>query len=181
MSDARHIPREAWVAAGLGLVLLAAMLFVHTMVMVPADPGPVDPGPVTPDPSEDGGRGLPAKEGGGDEDDGHPAPAPSFSLSVSPAHATAKSGENVRYLMTIRPEGGFDAPISLSLTASALYGTVTQTRDLGVIDPPYEPLQYDFVAPDLPFLVMETTIEATVTATGGGMTRTQKLTLRVTR
>ena len=171
MSDARRIPREAWVAAGLGLVLLAAALFVHTTVLHPADRSPVTPE----SPEELGEKPVSAANGG------RPAFGPSFSLSVSPAHTTAKAGDTVRYLMTIRPEGGFDAPISLSLAATALYGTVAQTRDLGVIEPPYDPITYDVVAPDLPFPVSETTIGATVTATGGGLTRTQALTLRVTR
>ena len=169
MSDARRVPREVWVAAVLGLMLLATVLFVHTMVTPPAAPAP---------PEEAGGEGAVANEGAAE--DARRA-GPSFSLAVSPAHATANSGETVRYRMAIAPEGGFDAPISLSLSASALYGTVTETRDLGVIDPPYDPITYDFVAPGLPFPVSSTTIEATVTATGGGMTRTQDLTLHVTR
>jgi hypothetical protein len=171
MSDARRVPREAWVAASLVLVLLAAALFVHTMVIPPSAPAP---------PEEAGGEGVVANEGAIEEGGGQLGPEPSFSLSVSPAHATAKSGETVRYRMAIEPEGGFDAPISLSLSASALYGTVTETRDLGVIDPPYDPVTYDFVAPELPFPVSSTTIEATVTAMGGGMTKTRELTLLVT-
>jgi hypothetical protein len=173
MRDLRSILREAWVAAGLGVVLLVAALFAHTMIAPRSESGPASPAPP-------GERGDGPVSGTG-EDGGRTTPATSFSLSVSPASAAATSGDTVRYRMTVRPEGGFDAPISLSLTASALYGTVGETRDLGVIEPPYDPIAYDFVAPDLPFPVMETTIEATVTATGGGLTRTQALTLRVTR
>jgi hypothetical protein len=173
MRELRKLPREAWVAAGLALVLLAAALLAHSTMVLPGDggvPAAEPPGDAGDEPVSGEGEGVVRT-----------APTPSFSLAVSPASATAKSGETVRYLMTIQPEGGFDAPISLSLSASALYGTVTQKRDLGVIEPPYDPLAYDFVAPNLPFPVTETTIEATVTASGGGLTRTQKLTLRVTR
>ncbi|MDG6257523.1 MAG: hypothetical protein QCH35_07995 [Methanomicrobiaceae archaeon] len=169
MRDARRW--EVWVAALLGLVLLAAVLFIHTTVMHPAAPAP----------AQKAGEERAAVKGGAAEDSGGPGPDPSFSLAVAPAHATARSGETVRYRMAVAPEGGFDAPVSLSLSASALYGTVTETRELGVIDPPYDPVTFDFVAPDLPFPTSSTTIEATVTAAGGGMTMTQKLTLRVTR
>ncbi len=172
MRDLRSIPREAWVAAGLGVVLLIAALFAHTMIAPPGEgpPAPAPPGDMGDEPISGTG-----------EDGERTTPAPSFSLSVSPSSAAVTSGDAVRYRMTVRPEGGFDAPISLSLTASALYGTVVQTQDLGIIEPPYDPIVYDYVAPDLPFPVTETTIEATVTATGGGLTRTQHLTLQVMR
>jgi hypothetical protein len=176
MRELRSIPREAWVAAGLGVVLLIAALFAHTMIAPLGESSPPAPAPPG-DTGDLSGSGTGGVEGEG----GTTAPAPAFSLSVSPASAAATSGDTVRYRMTVRPEGGFDAPISLSLTASALYGTVGERRDLGVIEPPYDPIAYDFVAPDLPFPVMETTIEATVTATGGGLTRTQDLTLQVMR
>ncbi|HDR74099.1 MAG TPA: hypothetical protein ENN85_09380 [Methanoculleus sp.] len=172
MIEARRVPREALVAASLGLVLLAAMLFVHTMVIPSA-------APATPD--ERGEEPVPAHGSAADAEDGGAAPAPSFSLTVSPAHAAAKSGETIRYQVSIQAEGGFDAPISLALSASALSGAVTRHEELGAVHPPYDPLSYDFMAPDLPFPVGETTIEAIVTASGGGLTKTQKLTLRVTR
>lgn len=169
MRTLRDVPREAWVAAGLVFVLLAAALVAHS-VMTHGD-GDAPPAGQPVDPGDDLVSGSEESE----------SPAPSFSLSVSPEAATAKSGDTVRYLLTIHPEGGFDAPVSLTLTASALAGAVTETRDLGVVGPPYDPLAYVFVAPDLPFPVTETTIEATVTAKGGGLTREQSLTLQVTR
>ena len=177
MRDLRHVPREVWVAAVLGAVLIAAALLAHSMM---ASPGDRD-APVADPPGEMGGAPASGASSVAGDGGGGTPPAPSFSFSVSPTSARVKSGGSVRYLMTIRPDEGFDAPISLSLSATALYGAVRRTQDLGTIGPPYDPVAYVFVAPDLPFPVMETTIEATITATGGGVMRTQRLSLQVTR
>lgn len=101
----------------------------------------------------------------------------SFSLSVSPQTATANSGGTVRYLIRIRPLGGFDEPVHLTVSATALGGAVSRSSYLGAVHPPYRAITHDFQIPNLPPLVSETTVYAEVTATGGGTTRTEQVQL----
>ncbi len=101
----------------------------------------------------------------------------SFSLFVSPQTATTSPGGTVRYMIRIQPMGGFDEPVHLTVSATALGGAVSRASDLGTVEPPYRTTTYDFPIPDLPPLVSEATVDARVTATGGGMTRTEQVQL----
>jgi hypothetical protein len=110
-----------------------------------------------------------------------PAPPKTFSLAISPQSATARSGEAIRYTLTITPDNGFSEPVRLTITATALNGIFRDSRDLGTATPPYPPIYYDIVAPELPPLISEATVDATVTASGGGVERTKTATLIVRR
>jgi hypothetical protein len=103
--------------------------------------------------------------------------AGSFSLTVSPLTVTAHPGDTIRYLVTVKPENGFEDPVHLAISATALNGAVGRSSDLGMIGPPYRAVTRDIVVPDLPPLVSGTTVDATLTATGGGITRTEHLQL----
>ncbi len=103
--------------------------------------------------------------------------AGSFSLMASPQTVTAHPGDTVRYLVMIKPENGFGEPVHLTISATALNGAISRSSDLGVIGPPYKPVARDIVVPKLPPLVSGTIVDATLTATGGGTTRTEHLQL----
>jgi hypothetical protein len=105
----------------------------------------------------------------------------SFSISVTPAAATVRPGDTVRFTLMVHPEGGFSAPVHVVVTATALGGVFRDSHDLGTASPPYPPLTYDVVAPDLPPLVSTATVDATVTATGGGTVRTEQVQLVIRR
>ncbi|MDV4342427.1 hypothetical protein HL657_04410 [Methanoculleus sp. YWC-01] len=105
----------------------------------------------------------------------------SFAISVTPAAATVRPGDTVRFTLTVHPEGGFSAPVEVRVTATALGGVYRDNHDLGTVSPPYPPLTYDVVAPDLPPLVSTATVDATVTATGGGIVRTEQVQLVIRR
>jgi hypothetical protein len=108
-----------------------------------------------------------------------PAGSPAFSLEVTPATATARPGDTVRYTLRVQPEHGFSDPVHLAVSATAVHGIFRDSRDLGTLAPPYPPVVYEVVAPDLPPLVSEATIDATVTATGGGVEEKKRVNLIV--
>ncbi len=64
----------------------------------------------------------------------------------------------------------------MTLTAKVLF--VTQTYDLGTINPPFpKSIPYDFTVPgNLPSGV---TVDGVITATGGGQTESQDISLHV--
>lgn len=105
----------------------------------------------------------------------------SFSISVTPAAATVRPGDTVRFTLRLHPEGGFSAPVHVVVSATALGGVFRDNHDLGTVSPPYPPLTYDVVAPDLPPLVSTATVDGTVTATGGGIVRTEQVQLVIRR
>ncbi|BBL67609.1 hypothetical protein [Methanoculleus chikugoensis] len=104
-----------------------------------------------------------------------------FSISVTPSSATARPGDTVRFTLTVHPEDGFAAPIEVNVTATALGGVYRDNHDLGTISVPYPPLTYEVAAPDLPPLVSTATVDAVVTATGGGTVRTERVQLVIRR
>ncbi|MCM2465653.1 hypothetical protein [Methanoculleus oceani] len=110
-----------------------------------------------------------------------PVAARSFSISVTPATATARPGDTVRFTLRLHPESGFSAPVQIKVSATALGGVYRDNHDLGTVTPPYPPLTYEVVAPDLPPLVSTATVDATVTATGGGTVRTEQVQLVIRR
>ncbi|MDD1659579.1 MAG: hypothetical protein LUQ62_00030 [Methanomicrobiales archaeon] len=105
----------------------------------------------------------------------YPGP-PDFSLATSPTSVTAGRGETVTYTMVIEGMNGFSAPVTLELTASALF--VTRTYDFGTYDPPFpRTIQYPFTVPD--YLPPGVAVDGTLRATGGGLVRENRLTLLV--
>lgn len=105
----------------------------------------------------------------------------SFSLSVMPAAVTVRSGDVVRFTLTVHPENGFAAPVQIAVTATALGGVYRDSRDLTTVAPPYSPLSYEIAIPDLPPLVSTATVDATVTASGGGIVRSEQVQLVIRR
>lgn len=104
-----------------------------------------------------------------------------FSISVTPSSATARPGDTVRFTLTVHPEGGFAAPIEVKVTATALGGVYRDNHDLSTVAAPYPPLTYEVAAPDLPPLVSTATVDAVVTASGGGTVRTERVQLVIRR
>lgn len=104
-----------------------------------------------------------------------------FSIAVTPASSTARPGETVRHTLMVHPEDGFSAPIEVRVSATALGGVYREERNLGMIAAPYPPLTYEAVAPDLPPLVSTATVDAVVTASGGGTVRTERVQLVIRR
>ena len=103
-------------------------------------------------------------------------PPPDFTLTTSPTSTTAGRGETVTYTMVIDGKNGFSSPVTLELTASALF--VTRTYDFGTYDPPFpRTIQYPFTVPD--YIPPGVTVDGTLRATGGGLVRENRLTLRV--
>jgi|GEM_PF-3084049 len=101
---------------------------------------------------------------------------PDFTLTTSPISASAGQGETVTYTMVIDGKNGFSSPVTLELTASALF--VTRTYDFGTYDPPFpRTIQYPFTVPD--YIPPGVTVDGTLRATGGGLVRENRLTLRV--
>jgi hypothetical protein len=101
---------------------------------------------------------------------------PDFSLSTSPTSVSTGRGETVTYTMVIDGKNGFSAPVTLELTASALF--VTRTYDFGTYDPPFpRTIQYPFTVPD--YLPPGVTVDGTLRATGDGLVRENRLTLQV--
>lgn len=105
----------------------------------------------------------------------------SFSISVTPASATVRPGDTVRFTLMVHPEGGFSAPVEVKVSATALGGVYRDNHDLGTVSVPYPPLTYEAAAPDLPPLVSTATVDAVVTATGGGTVRTERVQLVIRR
>jgi len=154
-------------------VILTGTVIVYVLLMDEGTPPPKQPGP---SPAPTGTPGTPVTTG---------APVPgalrSFSISVTPAAATARPGDAVRFTLTVHPEGGFAAPVQIKVSATALGGAFRNNRDLGTVSPPYPPLTYNITTPDLPPLVSTATVDATVTASGGGIVRTEQVQLVIWR
>ncbi len=154
-------------------VVLTGTIIVYGLLM---DWGPPPPKQPTPPPAPTATPGTPVTTG---------APVPtaprSFSISVTPGTATARPGDTVRFTLMVHPEGGFAAPVEVKVFATALGGVFRDNHDLGTVTPPYPPLTYEVVAPDLPPLVSTATVDATVTATGGGIVRTERVQLVILR
>jgi len=102
---------------------------------------------------------------------------PAFTLLVTPVEARAPPGGTVGYTMTIEPKGGFDDPINLRLTVSAL-ALYRETFDLGTVDPPYPKVfEYRFIVPpDVPSGI---TVRGVLTGEGGGYQDTADLILQI--
>ncbi|MBA7466720.1 hypothetical protein ES707_01910 [subsurface metagenome] len=154
-------------------VMLTGTAIVYALLMDGGAPPPEQPGPP---PAPTGTPGTPVTTG-------TPVQVASrtFSISVTPAAATARPGDVVRFTLTVHPEGGFAAPVQIKVSATALGGVFRNNRDLGTVSPPYPPLTYEIMAPDLPPLVSTATVDATVTATGGGTVRTERVQLVILR
>jgi hypothetical protein len=101
---------------------------------------------------------------------------PDFSLTTSPTSVNTGRGETVTYTMVIDGKNGFSAPVTLELTASALF--VSRTYDFGTYNPPFpQTIRYPFTVPD--YLPPGVTVDGTLRATGGGLVRENRLTLQV--
>ncbi len=171
---AREYP--AILIAVLICVVLTGTVVVYSFLMDGAGPHE-QPLPATaPAPARHGAPGTPVATG---------TPVPggprSFFISVTPTAATARSGDTVRFTLTVHPENGFAAPVQIAVTATALGGAYRDSRDLATVSPPYPPLRYEIVAPSLPPLVSTATVDATVTASGGGFVRTEQVQLVIKR
>ena len=107
-----------------------------------------------------------------------PSGPPGFTVTVSPVEASAGKGETVTYSMKIEAQNGFSEKIHMELVASAFFGMVSQTIDLGTQEPPYpKTIEYPFEIPaDWPPGI---TVNGVVRSTGGGITREDQLTLTV--
>jgi subtilisin len=107
-----------------------------------------------------------------------PAAAPSFALAVSPTSATAKRGTSTSYGVSVEQLGAFDAQVSLSVSGLPKATSASWSPDSKVT-----PGTADATA-DLKIAVGKRaktgTYTLTITGTGGGVTRSQKVTLKVT-
>ena len=99
--------------------------------------------------------------------------APSFTLAASPASRSVFRGSGTTYTLTVTPAGGFNSPVGFSITGvpsgatatfspTSLPGTGSSTLTLRTTSS-----------------TPRTTYNLTVTATGGGLTRTAAVSLRV--
>ena len=105
-----------------------------------------------------------------------PSGSPYFTLTTSPTSASAGRGETVTYTMVIDGKNGFSSPVTLELTASALF--VSRTYDFGTYDPPFpRTIPYPFTVPD--YLPSGVTVDGTLKATSGDLVHENRLTLRV--
>jgi hypothetical protein len=97
---------------------------------------------------------------------------PDFTLTTSPVSASARPGETVTYTMVIDGKNGFASPVSLELTATALF--VTRRYDFGTYHPPFpQTIGYPFVVPD--YLPPGVTIDGVLKATSGGLVHENRL------
>ncbi|MCT8336560.1 hypothetical protein FKB36_03365 [Methanoculleus sp. Afa-1] len=104
-----------------------------------------------------------------------------FSITVTPSSSTTRPGDTVRHTLMVHPEDGFSAPIQVRVSATALGGVYREERDLGTVAAPYPPLTYEAVTPDLPPFISTATVDAVVTASGGGTVRTERVQLVIRR
>lgn len=165
-------------------VMLTSIVIVYGLLMGGAAPHPDQTGPdATPVPKQPGRSPAPTATPGTPVTTGASVQltSRSFSISVTPAAATVRSGDTIRFTLTVHPEGGFAAPVEIKVSATALGGAFRDNHDLGTVSPPYPPLTYEVVAPNLPPLVSTATVDATVTATGGGTVRTERVQLVIRR
>lgn len=106
-----------------------------------------------------------------------PRPRGDFSITIDPKYAnvSSRAGDSVTYTITISAWDEFDSPIKGSLTVTGpgfneMYALPTQF-------PPY-PKAYTYTI-DIPSGTPPGTYMGTITATGGGITRTDSTTLEV--
>lgn len=101
-----------------------------------------------------------------------------FLINVGPARATAAKGSTITYTLSLTPYNGFSKPVLLSLDVRALL-LYHQVYDLGTLEPPFpKEVRYNFTVPD--YVPSGVTIEGTVIAAGGGLTREVPVILSVT-
>lgn len=148
-------------------VLITGTTVAYTLL---ANEGTPPPGLQGPPPIPAGTPGTPVQ-----------AASRTFSLNVTPSFATARPGDTVRFALKVCPRGGFSAPIMVMVSATALGGIYCERRDLGTISAPYPPLTYEAAAPKLPPFVTAATVDAVVTAAGGGTVRTEQVQLVIRR
>lgn len=154
-------------------VMLTGTAVVYSLLMSGAGPHEQPVSEAVPAPTR---TGTPVTTGAS-----VPGSPRSFSISVTPTATTVRPGDAVRFTLTVHPDDGFAAPVQIEVSATALGGVYRDSRDLAVLSPPYPPLKYEFAVPDLPPLVSTATVDATVTASGGGIVRTEQVQLVIRR
>jgi hypothetical protein len=164
-------------------VILTGTAIVYGLIMDEAGPHRPQVSEASPAPERSGLPPDPARTPGTPVTTGTPVSggSRSFSISVTPTVATVRSGDVVRFTLTVHPENGFAAPVQIGVSATALGGVYRDSRDLATVSPPYPPLRYEIATPDLPPLVSTATVDATVTASGGGIVRTEQVQLVIRR
>jgi hypothetical protein len=176
--------RRKWAIIALIIVIagIAAAAFLPPLLTTPpaeqAHPisGAIPQTTITPPYHRTPGPTVPVSPGA------TPSPTPSgppgFTVTVSPTRITASRGETVTYTMKIEAQNGFSENIHMELVASAFFGVVSRTTDLGIQKPPYpKTIEYPFPIPaDWPSGI---TVNGVVRSTGGGITREDQLTLTV--
>ncbi|MDD1655329.1 MAG: hypothetical protein LUO91_06455 [Methanomicrobiales archaeon] len=170
-----------------GFIPLAVILFMMAvlylgLILFPGGSGVAEPSPepvlpetATPSsPPATGTQPTPA----GTQVTATPAVSgtPDFTLTTSPVSASAGPGETVTYTMVIDGKNGFDSPVRLELTATALF--VTRRYDFGTYNPPFpQTIHYPFVVPD--YLPPGVTVDGVLKATSGDLVRENRLILVV--
>ncbi|MDP2845190.1 MAG: FecR family protein [Candidatus Methanoperedens sp.] len=91
-----------------------------------------------------------------------------FTVSISPTEMTVNPGENIRFTMTVEPEGGFNEPVEIYVKTEVL-GIEKDYGRVKIINPPYKPYVFEKQVPDS--IPKGTTITGYVTARGGGLER----------
>ncbi|WP_292520041.1 hypothetical protein [Methanoculleus sp.] len=165
-------------------IMLTGTVIAYGILMEEVAPPPTQPTPGTPPapgqprlpPTPTGTPGTPVMTGAPVSTDFR-----SFSISVTPTTVTTRPGEQVNFTLTVYPENGFAAPVEIEVFATALGGVYRDTRDLGTVFPPYPPIRYEIITPDLPPLVSTTTVDAMVTASGGGIVQTEQVQMVIRR
>lgn len=161
-------------------VTLTGTVIVYGRLMDEAAPSPDRPVPhAAPLPEQVGPSPNPVRIPGTPITTWAPVPtAPrSFSVSVTPVSVTARPGDTVRFTLVVNPENGFTAPVHIKVSATTLGGAFRDNRDIATVTPPYPPLRYELTVPNLPPLAPTATVDATVTASGGGTVRTTQVQL----
>ncbi len=91
-----------------------------------------------------------------------------FTVSISPTEMTVNPGENIRFTLTVEPEGDFNEPVEIYVKTEAL-GQEKNFGRVKTIYPPYKPYVFESAVPDS--IPKGTTITGYVTAKGGGLER----------
>jgi N-acetylmuramoyl-L-alanine amidase-like protein len=109
-----------------------------------------------------------------------PAPAKSFALSAAPTSLTVRRGASASSTITVTPSGGFTGSVALSVSGSPSKSTTTLTPSQVTLD--------SSGAARTSRLTVATTSSTSlgtytlrVTGTGGGLSRTANVALKVTR
>ncbi|MGI5938008.1 hypothetical protein [Methanoculleus sp. DTU007] len=158
-------------------VIICIILTGAVIVYITLQDGGAPPSPGLTGPSPTPTSGIPVAT-----EASEPTTAPrTFSISVTPTTVTARPGDPVNFTLTVHPENGFAAPVRIEVSATALDGAYRDTRDLGTVSPPYPPVTYMVITPDLPPFVSTTTVDATVRATGEGIVQTKQVQLIIRR